>query len=99
MWETAVVEQFKALPRHFLGGTEENYEQSRSPVREMNPGPPEYELRVLPLEPDVRFKVPIVHSMKTNFNLSGTNCLSDLFLRNLFGKLLDSCILRKYGGK
>jgi hypothetical protein len=64
MWETAVVEYFKALLRHFLGGTEENYEQSRAPVQEMNPGPPEYETVVLPLEPDVIFKVPAVHSMK-----------------------------------
>jgi hypothetical protein len=67
-------------------------QDGRSPGREMNPGPPEYKIRVLPLEPDVRFEVPTAHSMekKKNVNVSGTNSLSDLFLRNLFGKLLDS---------
>jgi hypothetical protein len=38
---------FKVLPRHSPGGTEENHENlsrdSRSPGRHLNPGPHEYE--------------------------------------------------------
>jgi hypothetical protein len=45
---------FKVLPRNVSGGTEENHEKpqdSRSPVRGLNPGPPEYEARVSTILP------------------------------------------------
>jgi hypothetical protein len=43
----AVVPNFEALSRHSPGGTEEIHEMlrqgSRSPGKDLNPGPPEYE--------------------------------------------------------
>jgi hypothetical protein len=51
MWKEAVVSQFKVLPQNLRGETEEKYEKphsqdSRSPGRNLNPGPPEYEAGV-----------------------------------------------------
>jgi hypothetical protein len=49
-WKEAVVAQLTVLSRHLSGGTEENHEKphnSRSPGRDSNPGPPEYEAGVL----------------------------------------------------
>jgi hypothetical protein len=46
---------FKVLSWHSTGGNEENYENlnqdSQSPGRESNPGPPEYEVGVLSTRP------------------------------------------------
>jgi hypothetical protein len=51
IWKEAVVAYIQLLPRHLPGGTGENHENlsnnSRSPVRDFNPGPPEYETGVL----------------------------------------------------
>jgi hypothetical protein len=46
---------FKVLSLHLLGGTEETHENlnqnSRSPVRELKPGPPDYEAGMLTTQP------------------------------------------------
>jgi hypothetical protein len=50
MRKEAVVALFKVLPRHLPGGTEEKQkitQDRRSPGRDLNPGPPEYETGVL----------------------------------------------------
>jgi hypothetical protein len=47
MWKKAIVAYFKVLSQHFPVGTEDNHEKlhqdSRSPSRDLNPGPPEHE--------------------------------------------------------
>jgi hypothetical protein len=92
-----------ALSRHLLGGTEENYEQTRSgkPISgpRDEPGASRIRNKSASFEPDVRFEVPIVHSMKKKTLTCPAQTVYLTFLRNLFGKLLDSCILRKHGGK
>jgi hypothetical protein len=53
--KVAVVAYLKVLSRHLPGRTEENHENlsqvSRSPVRDLNPGTPEYEAGVLSTRP------------------------------------------------
>jgi hypothetical protein len=55
MWKEAPVAKFKMLSQHLLGGTEENHENlnqdSQSPGRDLNPGPPEYEAEMLTTRP------------------------------------------------
>jgi hypothetical protein len=49
IWKKAVAAQIKVLPQHLTGGTEENWkacQNNRSPGRNLNPGPPEYDLSV-----------------------------------------------------
>jgi hypothetical protein len=52
IWKEAVVALFKVLSRYLLGKAKENHEtlskNIRSPGRELNPGPPEYEFSTRP---------------------------------------------------
>jgi hypothetical protein len=56
---------FKVLSRHSLGGTEGNQEKPQdipSPGRDMNPGSPKYEARVLTTRP--RYSVDVIVIVK-----------------------------------
>jgi hypothetical protein len=51
IWKEAVLAKFKVLSRNLPEGTEKNHENlsqdRRSPSRDLNPGPAEYETGVL----------------------------------------------------
>jgi hypothetical protein len=58
----------KVLPRHSPGWTAENYENaqdSRSPGRDLNPGPPEYDVRLVVGSGDtIMHPIIIMHNTK-----------------------------------
>jgi hypothetical protein len=51
MWKEAVITNYKESPQNFVGDIKENYENPWSPDQDFSLGPPEHEIRLLPLTP------------------------------------------------
>jgi hypothetical protein len=93
MWKKAIVAYFKVLSQHFPVGTEDNHgkvhQDSRSPSRDLNPGPPEHEAILLITQPRPSVRTPFL----TNDNKLKLTSRMEI---KIFGSLFTSLSMLNY---